>query len=102
MRTSSMTIHDRVLNLVKGLPEGCRGSNIYMDNLFTTPDVLLELQKWIMGMQGHGDARFLRHLRQEEKVLGKSTGERFQREVIASATFRWMASPHTSGMTAGP
>ena len=52
MRTSSMTIHDRILNLVKGLPEGCRGSNIYMDNLFTTPDVLLELQKMDHGGAG--------------------------------------------------
>mmetsp|Transcript_13397 Transcript_13397/g.52458 ORF Transcript_13397/g.52458 Transcript_13397/m.52458 type:complete len:242 (+) Transcript_13397:5273-5998(+) len=51
MRTSSKTIHDRVLDLVKGLPEGCRGSNIYMDNLFTTPDVLLELKK-----KDHGGA----------------------------------------------
>ena len=102
MRTSSKTIHDRVLDLVKGLPEGCRGSDIYMDNLFTTPDVLLELEKWIMGVQGHGDARFLRHLRLEEKASGKSTGERFQREVTASATFRKMASPHTSGIKACP
>mmetsp|Transcript_13890 Transcript_13890/g.56311 ORF Transcript_13890/g.56311 Transcript_13890/m.56311 type:complete len:529 (+) Transcript_13890:4546-6132(+) len=52
MRTSSMTIHDRVLELVKGLPEGCRGSDIYMDNLFTTPDVLLELKKMDHGGAG--------------------------------------------------
>ena len=46
------TIHDRVLELVKGLPEGCRGSDIYMDNLFTTPDVLLELEKMDHGGAG--------------------------------------------------
>ena len=29
MRTSSMTIHDRVLELVKGLPEGCVEAPIF-------------------------------------------------------------------------
>ena len=37
MRTSSMTIHDRVPNLVKGLPDGCRGSNILHGQPFHDP-----------------------------------------------------------------
>lgn len=35
-----------------GLPDGCRGSDICMDNLFTTPDILLEMQKMNHGGAG--------------------------------------------------
>ena len=101
MRTSSRLSMTESSNLSKVFPKVVEAP-IFTWTIFSRPPMSsLSWKKWIMGVQGHGDARFLRHLRQQEK-LGKSSGERFQREVIASATFRTMASPHTSGMTAGP
>lgn len=76
-----------------GLPDGCRGSAICMDNLFTTPDILLEMQK--MNHVGAGIWRPQVPPVLEVVRLRKPSIGRFQREVTASPAFRTMASTHT-------